>query len=384
MIVPSLGTQTTFLAEGAIERVSEIIAQLQSTRPFVVLDEAAYRLSGAKAKLQPVLERVATCSFTGFDLNPKLEDVQRGIQQIGDHHADLVIALGGGSAIDLGKMIGAFSNQPASPRAIVTGQTELSCSGLPLIAIPTTAGTGSEATHFAVAYVDGEKYSVAHQSLLPQFAIVDPLLTASLPPPITAATGLDAFCQGIESIWAVGATEQSIGFAVEAVRIAWQHLLTATTAATPESRLGMCQAANLAGKAINISKTTACHALSYTLTSEYGIPHGIAVAITISRMLDYNSRVSEDDCNDVRGASHVLRRIDSVVDLLGANSVSDACSRIERFISDLNCPCSLASAGISGQEKLAAMIGSVNRQRMSNNPRSATSQALLELFTSGA
>ena len=384
MTIPTPSAQTTFLAEGAIDRVSEIIQQLQARRPFIVLDETAYKLSGAETMLQPVLDRVATCKFTGFDLNPKLEDVQRGLQQIGDHRADLVIALGGGSAIDLGKMIGAFSCQPAAPQAIVTGQTEIQCSGLPLIAIPTTAGTGSEATHFAVAYVNGQKHSVAHRSLLPAFAIVDPLLTASLPPKITAATGLDAFCQAVESIWAVGATDVSIGYAADAVRIAWRQLFIATTAGTAESRFGMCQAANLAGKAINISKTTASHALSYKLTSDYGIPHGIAVAITLSRMLEYNSQVTDDDCNDPRGADHVLQRIDLVVDLLGASGVSDACSRIDRFINGLGCPCSLAGAGIRGPEKLAAIVASVNRQRMSNNPRTATSQALLERFASGA
>jgi len=280
----------------------------------------------------------------------------------------------------LGKLIGTLALQPEAARDIVTGRAPISRSGPPLIAIPTTAGTGSEATHFAVAYVDGEKYSVADASLLPDYAIVDPLLTHSLPAGVTAATGLDAFCQGIESIWAVGATDESIDYATNAVRCALRNLVRATREPTPEARLGMCQSAYLAGKAINISKTTASHALSYPLTSKHRIPHGIAVALTLSPMLAYNAQVTEEDCIDPRGAEHVLDRISMIVQLLGAASVAEACERIEKLVSDVGCPISLAEAGIRGAGELRHIVSSVNAERISNNPRKTTPEALLQLL----
>lgn len=369
-----------YLKEGALGEVARIIERHSMRRVLFVVDEAAYTACGADAVLGPALRSCVVSRFSGFELNPKIDDIDRGVEQFGEFNPDLVIALGGGTAIDLGKLIGTLHLQPESARNIVTGQASICRTGPPLIAIPTTAGTGSEATHFAVAYVDGVKHSVAHASLLPEYAIVDPRLTQSLPTSVTAATGLDAFCQAIESIWAVGATDESTDYATDAVGYALRNLVRATCEPTPEARLGMCQAAHLAGKAINISKTTASHALSYPLTSRHNIPHGIAVALTLSPMLAYNAQVTDDDCVDPRGAGHVLDRITMVVRLLGAASVAEACERIEKLVSDVGCPISLADAGIHGAEELRHIVSGVNAQRLSNNPRKTSPEAFLHLL----
>ena len=369
-----------YLEEGAVSEVARIIARHSVRRLLFVVDEPAYTACGADAVLQSTLRSCVVAKFTGFELNPKMDDIDRGVEQSRHFDPEMIIALGGGTAIDLGKLIGSLALQPEAARDVVTGRAPISRSGPPLIAIPTTAGTGSEATHFAVAYVDGEKYSVADASLLPDYAIIDPRLTHSLPASVTAATGLDAFCQAIESIWAVGATDESIDYAANAVRCALRNLVQATRQPTPETRLGMCQAAHLAGKAINISKTTASHALSYPLTSKHNIPHGIAVALTLSPMLAYNAQVTEEDCLDPRGAEHVLGRISMVVQLLGAASVAEACERIEKLVSDVGCPISLAEAGIRRAGELRHIVSSVNAERMSNNPRKTTPEALLQLL----
>ncbi len=260
-----------------IHDVESVLEGLSAERLFLVIDEPAYRASGAEAALENYFQKRSTVRFGNFELNPKLEDVQRGIDVYRNFEPDVVIALGGGTAIDLAKLIGIIAVQkgasnPQRSRDIAMGIASIEVVGKPMVAIPTTAGTGSEATHFAVVYVDGEKYSVAHPSMLPDYPVVDPKLTESLPKRITAATGLDAFCQAIESIWAVAATEESIGYAQEAARLAFNHLATAVNAPTPEARRAMSRAAHLAGKAINITKTTAPHALSYFLTSRYGVP----------------------------------------------------------------------------------------------------------------
>jgi alcohol dehydrogenase class IV len=369
-----------YLKEDALGEVARIIERHSVRRLLFVVDEAAYMACGADAVLESTLRACVVAKFTGFELNPKIDDIDRGVEQSRQFDPEMVIALGGGTAIDLGKLIGTLALQSEAARDIVTGRASISRSGPPLIAIPTTAGTGSEATHFAVAYVDGDKYSVAHASLLPRYAIVDPRLTQSMPASVTAATGLDAFCQAIESIWAVGATDESIDYATGAAGYALGNLVQATTYPTPEARLGMCQAAHLAGKAINISKTTASHALSYPLTSQHNIPHGIAVALTLSPMLAYNAQVTDNDCADPRGAEHVLGRISMIVQLLGAESVADACERIEKLVSDVGCPVSLAEAGIQGAEQLRHIISSVNAERMSNNPRKTSPEALLRLL----
>ena len=291
----------------SIDEVPSLLEAVRAKRLFVVLDEIAYELSGAKRVLEPYFQQHATTRFTHFELNPKLEDVERGIEAYRESNPDFVIALGGGTAIDLAKLIGSLAVQPEDARDIATGRRPINVAGNPLMAIPTTAGTGSEASHFAVVYVDGKKYSVADSSLLPDYVVVDSRLTESMPRQVTAATGLDAFCQAIESIWSVGATDESIQYAAQAAKLAFENLSTAANSPTPTARHAMCRASYLAGKAINITKTTASHAISYSLTSLHGVPHGMAVAISLAPMLAFNADVSDADCNDPRGATAVRR-----------------------------------------------------------------------------
>lgn len=368
----------------SIHEVNSLLESLCADRLFLVIDEPAYRASGAHAILENCFQKYKTVRFSHFELNPKLEDVQRGIEIYRNFEPDVVIALGGGTAIDLAKLIGTLSVQKGAEHAtcsrdIAMGVVAIEIEGKPMIAIPTTAGTGSEATHFAVVYVDGEKYSVAHPSLLPDYAIVDPALTESLPKRITAATGLDALCQAIESIWAVAATEESMGYAQEAARLAFDHLETAVNAPTPEARRAMCRASHLAGKAINITKTTAPHALSYFLTSRYGVPHGMAVATTLRAMLAFNADVTDDDCVDPRGATAVRERIARILNVLGTDGVDEACSAVSRLLSQVECP-TLKEILVNGD--LMAVVDSANIERLSNNPRRVSREQLIEVLSS--
>jgi len=377
---PSTESPSVLLFEGAIRDVERLIQRRGVSRIFLVVDEDAYRCCGASDVLEPVFANLHITRFNGFQPNPKLVDIQRGVELFRSDPPECVIAIGGGTAIDLGKLISFIGNQNGSPRDIVTGDKTGVLDALPMIAIPTTAGTGSEATHFAVAYIGTEKYSVAHPSMLPAHAVVDPCLTHSLPASITAATGLDAFCQAIESVWAVGATDESIQFASEAIEQASKNLLTSVTAPTPPSRLAMCHASHLAGKAINISRTTAPHALSYVLTSQYKLPHGFAVAMTLSKFLAFNAGVDSSNCADERGYQNVRDRISRIVELLCAADVYDACRRFDRLAISVGCPASFAQLGINTPEQLVEIAASVNVQRMANNPRKTNHQTIVQIL----
>ncbi|WP_246120043.1 phosphonoacetaldehyde reductase [Blastopirellula retiformator] len=373
----------TYLDDGSIRTVETILASQNSRRPFVVYDETAYVSSGAQAALQSTFANRATTWFSQFELNPKLPDVEQGVELFRKSQSDVIVAIGGGTAIDIAKLIAALSQQTDPAAAIIRGERPLADFDIPLIAIPTTAGTGSEATHFAVVYIQNEKFSLAHPHILPQFTIVDSQLTRSLPRSITAATGLDAFCQAIESLWAVGSTDQSIAYASEALPLIVENLPIAVLAPTAKSRRGMSRAAHLAGKAINISRTTAPHAISYAITSRHGFPHGVAVAMTLSRMLKYNASVQAADCADPRGVSFVQRQIDRIVDLLASQTLEEASQKIDSFIAKLGCPTSLQAAGINTRPQIEAIVQQVNAERMSNNPRSSTSATLLDLLAGG-
>ena len=142
----------------------------------------------------------------------------------------------------------------------------------------------------------------------------------------------------------------------------------------------MCEASHLAGKAINISKTTACHALSYTMTSMLGVPHGHAVAMTLGAVMAYNYAVGEDDCNDPRGCEHVRARIDEILQLLGASDIEEGRDKIDSFIESTGLTSSLTAIGITGSEALEKLADGVNAERLGNNPRKFSRESILSML----
>jgi alcohol dehydrogenase len=346
------------------------------------LDADAYERSGAAATVEPFLASRRAHRFTGFEPNPKIEDVERGVAAFRRARPDVVLAIGGGTALDLAKVIGTCGADAVDVRACVIGAAAPARDGPPLVAVPTTAGTGSEATHFAVVYVEGSKYSFAHAFLRPDVIVLDPQLTYSLPSRLSAVTGLDALCQGIESLWAIGSTETSRDHAYRAVELALAHLPDVVREhPSPVARHAMLEAAYHSGCAIDIGKTTAAHAVSYTLSSRYGVPHGAAVALTLGAFIVFNAQVDEASCTDPRGVGHVRDAIRRVVETLGASSAEDARARIEAFVAALGCPTRLGEVGVD-EAGLARLVADVNLERLGNNPRRLGARQLDEVLRS--
>jgi alcohol dehydrogenase class IV len=374
-------SQTVILREGALDELESILDRRAVARILLIADKAAYRASGAESRLASTLAARQTLRFSKFEENPKLADGERGVRLFHELRPEMVVGLGGGTAIDMAKLIAILACQHAPASEVIAGDVPIAACTVPIVAIPTTAGTGSEATHFAVVYRDGNKYSVAHPSILPDVAIVDPLLTHSMPRSVTAATGLDAFCQAVESVWSVGATEQSLDFATRALALARDNLDAAVGDPTPTARRAMCEAAHLAGKAINITKTTAPHALSYWLTMHRGIPHGTAVALFLGPLLAYNAAVGGDDCNDPRGPQQVRARIATILEILDVKDAAGGHKKIENLIRALGSPSSLRDIGIIGRPAVMHLIQQANAERLNNNPRRIDASRLVELLS---
>ena len=205
--------------------------------------------------------------FSGFSANPTYEQVMEGVEIFLNTNTTEIIACGGGSAIDTAKAIKYYANSLDTP----------------LTAIPTTAGSGSEATDFAVIYKNGQKISLEHTSLLPDKVVFKPQLLSTLPLYLKQASLLDAWAQAIESLWSKNATSQSKAYANEAIEtIEKNHKAYLNN--EQDSYEHILKAANLAGKAICITKTTAPHAMSYKITTMFGIAHGHAVALTLAKV----------------------------------------------------------------------------------------------------
>ena len=320
--------------------------------------------------------------FNEFTANPDFEEVSAGAELLRQQPSDVVIAVGGGSVIDVAKSVSLLSQNEPDLAAIVSGSAPIEHPGIPAIAIPTTAGSGSEATRFATVYIDKSKHSLEHESMLPVVTVVDPVFTMSLSPYLTAVTGIDALSQAVESFWSVHSTSHSRGMAARAIELAMTSLKNAVQRPDHTSRLDMITAANLAGKAINLTKTTACHALSYYFTSRFGLPHGHAVGLTLPGMLEYNSEVTGDDVTDPRGVSFVRNVTLELASMLGADDISGGVSNIERLLTDVGLRDPIPGFDVDDSHIQKMVHDALNSNRMANNPRSFTVDSLTSLLNS--
>lgn len=334
---------------------------------FLVTGKESFSSSGARDKLEPILKPFKYYRYYDFEENPKVEDVEQGIKIFNEKRCDLIVAVGGGSVIDMAKLVNIFhsANGDISPYIL---NAETNNNVIPFVAFPTTSGTGSEATHFAVVYVGKNKYSVANNLLIPDLVIIDPSFTFSASPYLTAVTGLDAFAQAIESLWSVNSTDESQKYSKEAIKIIWNNLPPAVNENSTKAKNNMSEASHLAGKAINIAKTTAPHAFSYPLTSFLNIPHGHAVSLTLPFFINYNFHVTDSDCNDPRGRLYVKNKVLEIFSIIEATDVDAGFNKIDKFIKNLGVERNVSKLGLNNK-LISNIIDDVNLERLSNNPR---------------
>jgi alcohol dehydrogenase class IV len=374
-----MSEQRLYLGAGSLRRIPEVLAGAR--RALLVTGRRSYAESGAARTIEPLLAGIEVSRFNEFGSNPVLEEVECGVAMWRRLRPQVVIAIGGGSVLDMAKTVNALAVEDAPPSAALTNGLAAMRPAPPLIAVPTTAGSGSEATHFATIYAGGVKHSLAHERLRPACAIVDPELSSSMPPQLTAATGLDALCQAIESYWAVEATQESQALAAEALSRLWPAIAAAVRTPDAAARGAMAHGAYLAGRAIDQSRTTAAHALSYALTTRFGVAHGHAVALTLGRLFELNARARALGVNDGRGVEYVERTLDALCALLGQPDAHAAARALAARIHSLGLATDLRSVGVAHRD-IDGLVAAVNAERLRNHPVRLTPQSLRELLES--
>jgi len=285
---------------------------------------------------------------------PRMESILPYLNQL-NKHPDAIVAIGGGRVLDIAKYLIYLLMQKRNE--------------LPFfIAIPSTAGSGSEATPFAAIYEGTLKKSFSAHQLLPRVVLLDHELLDTLPPGQRAVSGIDAVCHSIESIWNKYATGESVQYAAEALKILWKELPLFITATDVERRKKMQWAAYLSGKAIAITKTTGCHALSYYLTAVHGVAHGQAVALFLPAFFLYNQKDADEG------------KMNSIYEIMGVNNSEAACLASRRFILD----CGLANtfSELNIQVQTDELLHSVNTERFDNNPSPFEHSRLRQLILS--
>lgn len=373
----------TFVTTGAraASELAPLLARHDVGRILLVTGKSSYRLSGAEAALSPRFEGIELTHFCDFSPNPTLEEVDAGVALWRATKPDLVLGVGGGSALDLAKMINGVAASSHGTRDLLTGRATLEGSPVPVVAIPTTSGSGAEITHFAAVYVDGVKYSITHESLRPTYCILDASLTHSLPSYLTAATGMDALAQAIESYWSVNSTPESRAFSAEAIELCAPNLERAATSPTPEAREALMQGSNLAGKAIDIARTTAPHALSYVITTDFGVTHGHAVALTLGAVFAFNAQAPDSAAIETEKLAALRKTMDELSRLLHCSDGKASARRLEEMMQACGLKTRLRDVGVTRAD-LPRLAKSVNPQRLKNNPRELSSEDLGRILES--
>lgn len=375
-------TQKEYFGFGSIKDLKEILIKNNPKNIFLVTGKKSYELCGAKKMFDNLLKSYNVTRFYDFSENPKLKDLKIGVKLFKEKEYDIIIAIGGGTVIDMAKLINIFAAQTGTPLEYIKKEKKIEKRGKPSVAIPTTAGSGSEATRFAVVYDDGLKYSVEHKYVLPEYSIVDPKLTMSMPSKIAASTGIDALGQAIESYWNINSTQISKKFAKKAIKLLVNNFEKSIKSPTRKIKKKVMYAANLSGKAINITKTTACHSISYPLTSYFNIPHGHAVGLTLGEVLLYNSRVNKKDCTDKRGSKYVRDTMEELANMISNSDVIKAKEFIENLMKKTGLKTKLSQLGIKREDLPVIVKNGFAPKRMENNPRKITKQRLYSLLES--
>ncbi|MQF80217.1 phosphonoacetaldehyde reductase [SAR202 cluster bacterium AD-493-K16_JPT_193m] len=290
---------------------------------------------------------------------PQITDLEQAVGHFKLKSFDCVIGLGGGSAIDTAKIISCLlSDADFDLRAHLTKNEPLpELHPIPVIAIPTTAGTGAEVTPFATVWdrSSGNKYSFSTNLLNPDIAILDPALCLTVPRGITLTTGLDALCQGLESLWSRQRNPMAAAFANQSVPIALSTLpKLLNDLKNQDLRSLMLQSSLLAGLAISSTRTTLSHSMSYPLTLRFGVPHGLACAFTIVQVLRFNADADPDG----------LRWL---VEPIGFDSVDALAVTIEGILSASYTYSTLSGLIPSKEAVLALATESLTPARADNN-----------------
>lgn len=297
--------------------------------------------------------------FSDYQPNPDYESVVKGVEIFRKNECDSILAVGGGSAMDVAKCIKLYATMPLGCDYI---NQKIEPNNIPFFAIPTTAGTGSEATRFAVIYYNGLKQSIADYSCIPQVVLFDPLVLETLPDYQRKVTMLDAFCHAVESFWSVNSTDESKAYSKDSIRQILNNM-DSYLKNEYDGNKNMLMAANIAGKAINITQTTAGHAMCYKLTSLYGIAHGHAAALCVSELWPYMIGNTEK-CIDSRGKEYLDTVFEEIAEAMGEKSPLDAAVKFKNIVELLE----LKAPEIKSEGDFDVLKKSVNPTRLKNNP----------------
>lgn len=354
-----------------LKSLGSVVKTCKVKKVFLVTGKKSMKKIGVTDMvLNDYLNGYEVCVYDKVSPNPTTRDIDRGLDFFKNEHPDILVAIGGGSSIDSAKAISILANNTGSVDAYLWNQKRIENKGLPLIAVPTTSGSGSEVTPFASIVDENKraKRSLHHDYIYPDVAIVDPKLTVSMPKNLTAITGMDALSHAVEAYWSKWAQPITDECALKSIKLIYDNLMNAWgNPNNIEARKNMSLASLLAGRAISGTKTTICHSVSYPITVYYNVPHGLACSLTLPYFMEYNSTV-------------VRQRVERISEAMEGRNIDEGITNLKRFIKNLNLPNRLSGLGIKESDIQIIIKNGFRPDRAGNNPRAVTEDDLRRIL----
>ena len=370
-----------YFGQKVLENVDKETKML-GNKALIVIGKSSARRTGLLQRVEEYLKRakVETFVFEGVEANPSVETINKGAKIAKEEKCEVIVGLGGGSSLDAAKGIAILTTNPGS-LIDYFGRNKIKKNPLPIVAIPTTAGAGSEVTPYAVFTHQEDKSIrkriVADSALFPKIVLADPELTLSLPDSITAATGMDAFSHALESYLSNRSYPLSDALASEAMRLLLIYLPRAMENRKNISiRSHLLYASLLAGMAITQTGTILVHAMSYRLTTELGLSHGRACALLLPSVCEFSLREGHPKLSPL--GECLGKNMENLTTREAAENVATA---IRHFTDQLPLLQGLKLEKIGEQtiEKFAEEIMQ-DKRRLASNPRQVTLEDVMEMY----
>lgn len=315
-----------------------------------------------------VLQKFDVVYFQDFEPNPSYESTIKGREVFLENHCDAMVAIGGGSAIDVAKCIRLFAKKDGD---FLDGNYEKN--EIPFVVVPTTAGTGSEGTRFAVIYKGREKLSVNSEYSMPEYIIYDPKLLESLSDYQRKSTMLDMLSHALESLWSVNSTEESRDYVDLALDLFLKYK-EEYLSNTFEGNKQMQYISYIAGRAINLTETTAGHAMCYQLTKKYGVAHGHA-AMLVNRVLLPFMIAHINKCCDPRGEIYLDAVFRYIKDKFKLKDMSETSNFLAKLFKELELEVPVATI-----DEIDELVSNVNMDRLKNTPIQLTQEDIRSMY----
>lgn len=357
------------------------LTRLVAGKSVLLLSDKGVRQSGITAKVMELCAAHASAvsEFWEIPPEPTENDVTSVVAAVDGRSVDVIVAVGGGSVMDMAKLVAVMINGGPAIAAMFSGNLPERRTAV-LIMLPTTAGTGAEATPNAIILRPAHnlKVGIVCDAFMPDHVILDPELLTGLPAPITASTGLDALCHALECYVSNKANALSDLFAVEASRLIFKSLKRCYTQGNDvEARGEMLLAAFYAGLCIASSGTNAVHALSYPLGGRYRIPHGISNAVLLAPVFAFN----KDACvSKLAAIAHLTgKNVQGLGDEAKADVLVDALAELSR---DLGIPGTMTELGIPPEDLDSIVDAALEVKRLlDNNPKVLSRSDIRSIYT---